>query len=164
MKEISIFGANRIDPVLHSRIGCRGIVLREGKILLSRETKSGWWLIPGGGLEGNESLEDCCIREVEEETGYIVHPIREFLTLNEFYEDYRYISHYFICSPAGIGHIRLTEAELKRGLEPAWLPLEEALELFSHHQDFASTSEEKRGSYQREYTALCEYVKSAVDL
>ena len=40
------------------------------------------------------------------------------------------------------------------------MPLEEAVELFSHHQDYAETSEEKRGAYLREYTALQEYLKT----
>lgn len=28
------------------------------------------WSVPSGGKEGDETLEDCCIREVYEETGY----------------------------------------------------------------------------------------------
>ena len=50
--------------------------------------------------------------------------------------------------------INLTEAEKERGLEPQWVPFNEAIDLFSHHQDYAKISEEKRGSYLREYTAL----------
>jgi len=170
MKEVSIFGDNRIEPYLHTRIGCRGIVvmeeilLQEEKrlheeklLLLSHETKSGWWLIPGGGLEGRESLRECCAREVEEETGYLVRPEHHFLTLNEYYGDYRFISHYWICTPVGMGEMHLTEPEKARGLEPAWLPLSEALRMFSRHQEYAAVSEEKRGSYQREFTALTEY-------
>ena len=56
--------------------------------------------------------------------------------------------------------MRLTDAEKQRGLEPQWLPLQEAVDLFSRHQSYASVSEEKRGSYLREYTALQEYLKS----
>ena len=40
------------------------------------------------------------------------------------------------------------------GLEPRWLPVEEALQIFSRHDDYAATDEERRGIYQREYTAL----------
>jgi hypothetical protein len=32
--------------------------------------------------------------------------------------------------------------------------------MFSRHQDYADVSEEKRGSYLREYTALLEYIKA----
>ena len=54
--------------------------------------------------------------------------------------------------------MRLTDAEKRRGAHPEWLPLAEAVEIFSRHQDWAAVSEEKRGSYLREYTALTEYL------
>lgn len=160
MKEIEILGANRFETFTKTRTGCRAVILREGKILLSHETGTGWWLVPGGGLEPGETPEECCIREVEEETGVLVKPLRPFLTLYEYYEEYRYISHYFICEITGRGQMHLTENEAARGLEPAWLPLSEAVELFSKHQSYADTNEEKRGSYQREYTALTEFLQA----
>jgi 8-oxo-dGTP pyrophosphatase MutT (NUDIX family) len=36
---------------------------------------SGWWLTPGGGIEGDESLIDAAIREVFEETGCRLHRV-----------------------------------------------------------------------------------------
>ena len=160
MKTLEILGANRFETFTKTRAGSRAVVVRDGMILLSHETIPGWWLIPGGGMEEGETPETCCIREVEEETGFIVKPMRQFLTLYEYYEEYRYISHYFICETAGTGHMRLTDAEKRRGLEPQWIPLEEAVGIFSRHQEYADTSEEKRGSYLREYTALQEYLAS----
>lgn len=157
MKEISIFGANRFDTFSKTREGSRAVIVRRGMILLSHETVSGWWLVPGGGMEPGETPEECCVREAEEETGVIVKPVRHFLTLTEYYEEVRYISRYFICAPAGEGRMRLTDAEKRRGLEPQWIPLKEALEIFSRHRDYARVSEEKRGAYLREYTALKEY-------
>ena len=159
MKTVEILGANRFETFTKTRAGSRAIIVRNGKILLSHETNSGWWLVPGGGAEGDETPEACCVREVEEETGLIVRPVRQFLTLYEYYEEYRYISHYFICEVTGSGQMRLTEAEVRRGVTPQWLPLQEAVDIFSRHQSYADVSEEKRGSYLREYTALQEYLK-----
>ena len=164
MKTVEILGANRFETFSKTRAGSRAVVVRDGSILLSHETIPGWWLTPGGGTEEGETPEACCIREVEEETGFIVKPLRQFLTLYEYYEEYRYISHYFICETAGSGQMRLTDAEKSRGLEPQWLPLQEAVGLFSHHQSFAAVSEEKRGSYLREYTALQEYLKFRISM
>ena len=161
MKEIEISGANRFDAFTKTRVGSRALILRDGMILLSHETRSGWWLIPGGGMEEGETPEICCKREVEEETGYIVQPLREFLTLYEYYEEYRYISHYFVCEVTGQGQMNLTDAEKKRGLEPEWILFQDAIDLFSRHQDYAEVSEEQRGSYLREFTALQEYMKEA---
>ena len=160
MKTIEILGENRFEAFTKTRSGSRAVILKDGMILLSHETRSGWWLIPGGGMEAGETPEACCVRETEEETGLIVRPLRQFLTINEYYEEYRYISHYFICQVIGEGRMRLTDAEKRRGLTPQWLPLEEAVALFSRHQDYAASSEEKRGAYLREYTALRAYQKS----
>ena len=159
MKTVEILGANRFETFTKTRAGSRAIIVRDGKILLSHETNSGWWLVPGGGVEGDETPEACCVREVEEETGLIVRPVRQFLTLFEYYEEYRYISHYFLCEVTGSGQMRLTEAEVRRGARPQWLPIQEAVDIFSRHQSYADVSEEKRGSYLREYTALLEYLK-----
>ena len=157
MKTVEILGANRFETFTKTRAGSRAVVVRGGMILLSHETVSGWWLVPGGGMEEGETPEACCIRETEEETGVIVKPLWQFLTLKEYYEEYLYVSHYFICEIAGTGRMRLTDAEKRRGLEPQWLPLREAVGIFARHQEYADVSEEKRGAYLREYTALLEY-------
>ena len=87
MKEIEISGANRFETYTKTRAGSRAVILRDGMILLSHETVTGWWLVPGGGMENGETSEMCCVREVEEETGYMVRPLQEFLTLYEYYEE-----------------------------------------------------------------------------
>jgi ADP-ribose pyrophosphatase YjhB (NUDIX family) len=159
VKEIDILGANRFETYTKTRPGSRAIIVQDDKILLTHEVNSGWWLIPGGGLEEGETPEECCIREVEEETGAIVRPLEQFLTMNEYYEEYRYTGYYFICEIIGKGRMHLTEAEQRRGVEPEWLSLRDAVELFSKHEEYAEISEEQRGSYQREYTALLAYLE-----
>ena len=158
MKTVEILGENRFETWTKTRAGSRAVVVRDSRILLSHEVNSGWWLVPGGGEEEGETPEECCVREVEEETGLIVKPLQQFLTMYEYYEEYRYISHYFICEVTGQGRMRLTDAEIRRGVEPQWIPLQEAVDIFSRHQSYADVSEEKRGAYLREYTALQEYL------
>lgn len=93
---------------------------------------------------------------MQEETGYVVKPSKEgaFLELNEYYEEYHYIGYYYTCEITGTGTKKLTEVEAERNLVAEWVDLDIALEIFSHHNDYASTHEEKRGAYLREYTAL----------
>ena len=158
MKTLEILGSNRFETFTKTRAGSRAVIVRDGEILLSHEIKSGWWLIPGGGMEADETPEQCCIRETEEETGLVVRPLQQFLTMYEYYEEYRYISHYFVCEVTGNGQMRLTEQEIARGLEPRWIPVQEAIDIYSRHQSYADVSEEKRGAYLREYTALQEYL------
>jgi len=52
-------------------IGCSATILDETgqKVLLTRRTDNGLWCLPGGRMEAGESVEECCVREVREETG-----------------------------------------------------------------------------------------------
>ncbi len=159
METINILGDNRFAEHTKIREACRGIVVRNGMILLSYEVNSDQWFIPGGGLEGEESTRQCCIRELAEETGFVVSPMHHFATINEYYEEWLFISHYFICEITGKTQRLLTRREAEVGLEPRWIPLEEAVSIFSKHQDYAH-DEMKRGAYLREYQSLSAYLNA----
>lgn len=47
------------------------VVVRDaaGRVLLSRRRDSGWYNLPGGGVEPHESVAEGALREVREETG-----------------------------------------------------------------------------------------------
>lgn len=53
------------------RIGTCAVILdeRRERVLLTRRADDGLWCIPGGAMEAGESAEECCRREVREETG-----------------------------------------------------------------------------------------------
>jgi ADP-ribose pyrophosphatase YjhB (NUDIX family) len=53
------------------RIGCSATIFDENrqKVLLTRRQDNGLWCLPGGHMEAGESVEECCVREVFEETG-----------------------------------------------------------------------------------------------
>lgn len=158
IKEVNIFGSNRFAAYTKCRTACRGIVIKDRRLLLGRDDKTGIYMLPGGGTEMGETLQECCIRELCEETGEIVEPLREILILNEYYEEYRFISHFFVCRTVGHGERNLTEAEKERGLTVEWMEFDSALAMFSKHADDAD-DEERRGIYLREYTALREYTR-----
>jgi 8-oxo-dGTP pyrophosphatase MutT (NUDIX family) len=52
-------------------IGCAAAIFDENheRILLTRRVDNGRWCLPGGQMEAGESVEECCAREVWEETG-----------------------------------------------------------------------------------------------
>ena len=69
------------------RVVTRVLIVNDGKILLARNKGAKFWYPPGGGWEYNqENLHECVIREVKEETGYLVQPIRP-LCIREFREE-----------------------------------------------------------------------------
>ncbi len=43
------------------------------------------WSVPSGGLEKGETLEECCIREVWEETGYNVEVVNKIYEKRGYY-------------------------------------------------------------------------------
>ena len=85
---IDIYGDNRFPEHTKVREACRGIVIRGGMILMTYEVNTDQWFIPGGGLEGEETIEACCIRELAEETGFVVNPLCQFATINEYCPTY----------------------------------------------------------------------------
>ena len=157
-KIIEIHGANRVTTA-KTRVGCRGIVLQGPRMLISHEINADYYLIPGGGLEENETLAACCAREIREETGYIVDPGLHFLTIHEYYGDYQFVSHYFLCDVIGKAAQHLTAEEAERGLVPEWIDRSAMLSMYAKYNDFSDSNEEKSGAYLREYTALKEYFK-----
>lgn len=159
MKKIEIFGDDRWPEYTKVREGCRGIVISDGKILLSYERKVDQYLIPGGGIEEGESLSDCCIRELMEETGIIVNPRERYLTLDEYYHEYYFLSHYFVCDVIGECERQLTKTERENGLEPVWVDFDKALNIFAEYESYKTTNEIRYGAYYREWLALSEYKK-----
>lgn len=157
MKVIDIYGENYCEQPIKVREACRGIVIKNEKILLTYEVNTDQWFIPGGGLEEKESMQECCVRELAEETGCVIKVNQQYLTINEYYGEWLFISHYYLCDYIGETKRNLTEREIEVGLEPRWISLREAVDIFSKYQDYAGENEMKRGAYLREYKALTAY-------
>jgi ADP-ribose pyrophosphatase YjhB (NUDIX family) len=53
-------------------VGARAVVRDdEGRLLLIRRSDNGMWALPAGAMELGESIVDCAVREVREETGLV---------------------------------------------------------------------------------------------
>lgn len=154
---INQYSKHHSDPPERIRISSRGIVVENGKILLSHERNTDVFMSPGGGLEENETLEECCVRELCEETGYIVNPLKQFITVNEYCFETLYVSNYFICEIAGECEQSLTETEVEHGINPEWIELEKAVEIFGA---YASKREDHASLYLREFTVIGKYMES----
>ena len=58
------------------RIGVRGAVFRDGRILLVRETSDGRWAMPGGWCDVNQTPRECVEREITEESGFTARAVK----------------------------------------------------------------------------------------
>jgi 8-oxo-dGTP pyrophosphatase MutT (NUDIX family) len=54
---------------MNTRIRTAGILVSEGHVLLESVHDVEVWMVPGGGLKPNETLQEGCVREYHEETG-----------------------------------------------------------------------------------------------
>jgi 8-oxo-dGTP diphosphatase len=56
-----------------TRVGAYGVIVQDGTLLLSlwQGPLEAIWTLPGGGIELGEQPEQACVREIEEETGYM---------------------------------------------------------------------------------------------
>jgi ADP-ribose pyrophosphatase YjhB (NUDIX family) len=65
---------SRIGQTAEVRVGCSAIIWDEQreKLLLTQRSDNGRWCLPGGALDPGENVEECCVREVLEETGLVV--------------------------------------------------------------------------------------------
>lgn len=66
-------------------------IIRQGdKILITERPEGthleGLWEFPGGKVEDGETIEECIIREIEEELGVEIRPGTLLLTVNHEYE------------------------------------------------------------------------------
>jgi len=58
------------------KVDVRGVVFRDGRILLVREAKDGGWTLPGGWADAGEVPSEAVEREVREESGFATRAVR----------------------------------------------------------------------------------------
>jgi 8-oxo-dGTP diphosphatase len=89
-----------------------GIMVHEGKVLLTHEKRSGMYMLkfPGGGLEKGEGIEDCLKREFQEELKIEIEVdeifyVNDFLQISAFNPKDQLISFYYKVSSSMIDQI-----------------------------------------------------------
>lgn len=65
-----------LDDYPTPKVDVRGVILKEGKILLIREKTDGKWAMPGGWADNGYSPSENIVKEVWEESGLRVRPER----------------------------------------------------------------------------------------
>lgn len=163
IKEISdktLFDSQGNDILDYNvRIAARCIATYEGKIGLLHATKLGFYKLPGGGLEGNESISDCLYREIQEETGCEIEVIGENGVIHEYRAKHKLLQ-ISLCFIARVldkpGTTSFTPKEIADGFELVWTDAASALELMNRNkQDIY----EQRFMTARDLTFLENYLQ-----
>lgn len=76
------------------RVSARAIIIFDGKLVTMYREKDGrvYYTFPGGGKEMGETLEECVKREVLEEFGMVVEPVKKVYV----YESSKSIEHFYL--------------------------------------------------------------------
>jgi ADP-ribose pyrophosphatase YjhB (NUDIX family) len=91
-------------------VGVGALIFQGDCILMAQRGKpplQGWWSLPGGALETGEALADAVAREVLEETGLVVKPLRVFEVFERILRDeagvpeYHYVLIDYVCEVVG---------------------------------------------------------------
>ena len=109
------------------------IVNKHGQILLQSRTDNDRWGLPGGCQELGERFEDTIIREVKEETGYTVEPVKLLNIYTSYFhhhkknEDYQsYLIYYLVKVVDGeISDKGFDDDEKEYAKKAKWLDIEE---------------------------------------
>ena len=114
-----------------SRKAARGVLLNHrGQVALMHMAKNGFYKLPGGGMEGNETPEQTFKREVREETGFPCEIVEYLGTIEEHKNRNNYLqfSHCYIGRTTGRGErTKLTENEKALGFTPEWFSVDDAI-------------------------------------
>ena len=120
-------------------VAADALLVEGNKVLLIRRGKEpflGKWAIPGGFLEENETLEQCCVREAKEETGLEVRIEGLLGVFSEPGRDPRgTVGVVFLCKRIGVGEAKGgDDAE-----EAKWFQLDSLPEMAFDHGKILET-------------------------
>ncbi|MBU0997212.1 MAG: NUDIX domain-containing protein [Firmicutes bacterium] len=123
-----------IPPKINTREDVRAIILNESKILLMYSNTDQMYGTPGGGITLNESKLDTLYRELLEEVGGINVKIVEYFGQTEEIRLSRrtekpvnILTDYYHVDIQDYVNGSLEEHEEEMGLEPKWVPIDEAI-------------------------------------
>lgn len=104
-------------------VGTAVFVMRDGKFLFQQRKGShgeGTWSTPGGYLEFGETLEECAVREVREETGMEIENVRIGGVTNDIFEsDNKHFVTVWLVSDWKSGEPHITEPD--KCVEQRWV-------------------------------------------
>jgi len=104
-----------------------GVIIKDNKLLLLKKSSKDYYETPGGKTEEDESIEDCLVRELQEEVGIRAISFVKFLEADRFsFENKEITNHSFLITKFE-GEPRLIEKDIFEKL--IWIDIKRANEL-----------------------------------
>lgn len=136
------------------RKSARAVILDNNKIFIEKTLNPQIIMLPGGGVEGDESFDECAIRECREECGIVVEPVKKLFSITEYFFETKFYSEYILCKKVGECEKHLTQHEQSLGLANGYEDIHNTLVEVEKLRDSYPKSSEYEGMHKRESIAL----------
>jgi len=120
---------------INHREAIRAVIFKDNNLLMVH-TNKGDYKFPGGGANKEESHKETLVREVKEETGYIINEVKNKIgivierNLDSYEENaiFEMVSSYYLCELSDDKTAQnLDEYEAELDFKPTWITIEEAI-------------------------------------
>lgn len=129
------YGKSEIMQNPRVRHAARGIVINQNnEIAIFNKANKNEYKLPGGGIEGNEDIEEAFKREVLEETGCKIDIVDYLGTIEEHKskDNFKQISHVFVGKVIEDTHqFGFTDKEKDEGARLLWTDIKHGLKLIT---------------------------------
>jgi 8-oxo-dGTP diphosphatase len=139
MKKLNTFG-EEIKGSFRERNRATGIVINDKKeIILMNLTNMDFHMLPGGGVDSNENMEEGLYRELKEETGANVEIISELGIVVENLEQrkMKQITYFYLTKVVGeIQEPNFMPDELEQGYQVEWYSIDDAIKILEEENEY----------------------------
>jgi ADP-ribose pyrophosphatase YjhB (NUDIX family) len=156
MKNLNTLGTE-INSGFIERNRAAGVVINDkNEIILMNLTNMYFHMLPGGGVDSNENMQEALYRELKEETGANVQIISELGIVVENLQERRMkqITYFYLTKVSGeIQEPNFMPDELEQGYKVEWYSIDEAIKILEKENEYEEYIK------QRELIALKEAKK-----
>lgn len=127
--------SNKKDRAYNLARASRVVLFNENnEIALLNVKNEGYYKLPGGKIDMDESIEDAAYREIEEETGYKMRIIDDIGLIIEYSDDTNFMQISFAYKGEVVEKsvISLTANEIAQGIEVEWLDILKARDILNN--------------------------------
>lgn len=139
MKKLNTLGET-INSGFRERNRAAGIVLNDKKeIILMNLTNMYFHMLPGGGVDLKENIEEALYRELKEETGANVQIISDLGIVVENLQErkMKQITYFYLTKVVGeIGEPNFMPDEIEQGYQVEWYSIDEAIKILEEENEY----------------------------